>query len=140
MPLSNEDFNLLKSHQYCDNPSCSHYQIVGSDNLKIYSRKQGQLYCKSCKSKPFTVTKGTIFFGLRTPLEKVVSTLRLLARGLGLNHVCAEKEVTSDTVSSWIIKAGNHVEELTLYMQQDLGLSQIQIDEFWSFIQKKKKI
>ena len=139
MKLSKSDFELLKSHQFCDNSECSCYQKVGAGNIKIYSSKQGQVYCNVCKSKPFVVTKGTIFYWLKTPLDVVISTLMLLVGGMGLNATCKQASVTADSVLSWIEKAGNHAEEFTEYMVQNMNLDQVQIDEFWSFIQKKKK-
>jgi len=135
--LSTEDFNLLKSHQYCDNPSCTHYNDVGGANLKIHSRSKGQLYCNCCKNR-WVVTKGTLFFGLRTPLSKVINTLLLLVRGMGVNNVSRQAEVTTDSISTWMLKASTHCEEFTIYMQQNMELEQVQIDEFWSFIKKKK--
>jgi transposase-like protein len=138
MKLSTSDFELFKSHQFCDNPKCSSYQKTGSGNLKIYSRKQGQIYCNVCKSLPFVVTKGTIFYWLKKPLELVVRTLMLLACGMGLNHTCRQQGVTADSVLLWIEKAGTHAEEFTEYMVQNMELDQVQIDEFWSFIQKKR--
>lgn len=139
MKLSTSDFELFKSHQFCDNPECSCYQKTDAGNIKIYSRKQCQVYCNACKSKPFVVTKGTIFYWLKTPLDVVISTLMLLVDGIGLNATCKQKGVTADSVLSWIEKAGNHAEEFTEYMVQNMDLDQVQIDEFWSFIQKKRK-
>lgn len=140
MKLSTSDFELFKSHQFCDNPECPCYKKINAGNLKIYSRKQGQIYCNVCKSRPFVVTKGTIFYWLKTPLEIVISTLMLLVGGMGLNSTCKQKGVTADSVLSWIKKAGNHAEEFTDYMTQNMNLDQIQIDEFWSFIQKKRAL
>jgi hypothetical protein len=141
MHLIEEDFNLLKSNQYCDNLECSHYQKVGKGNLKIYSRKTNQIYCNgSCSGRPFVVTKGTIFYGLKTPLAKVVETLSILASGMGVNNTCREQGVTADSILDWLVKAGNHVSELTIYMEQHMHFDQVQIDEFWSYVLKKRKI
>jgi hypothetical protein len=141
MKLKDEDFELLKSRQYCDDPSCSHYQQLGSGNIRTYCRKYNQIYCNgSCKGKPFVVTKGTIFYGLKTPLSRVVEVLCTLSRGMGLNNTCALHGVTADAVLEWLVKAGKHVDELTAYMSQELRLEQVQIDEFWSFVLKKKRI
>ena len=43
--LSKENFDLLKSSQYCDNPSCSSYNKVVAGNIGINSRAKGQVYC-----------------------------------------------------------------------------------------------
>lgn len=140
MKLNDEDFELLKSSQHCDTPSCSHYQQVGAGNIKTYCRKHNQVYCNgSCPGRPFVVTKGTIFYGLKTPLQKVVEVLSTLAGGMGLNNTCSLHRVTADAVLEWLVKAAKHVDELTAYMVGELHLDQVQIDEFWSFVLKKKR-
>jgi len=137
--LSKTEFDLLKSSQYCDNPSCSCYNQVGADNIRTNSRAKGQVYCKHCKNI-WVVTKGTMFFDLRTPIDKVIKVLQCLARGMGVNKTCRQENVTEDSILEWIIKASKHSNEFTKYMQQEMNLDQVQIDEFWSFIRKKRKI
>lgn len=81
-----------------------------------------------------------MFFGLRTPIDKVIKVLLCLSRGMGLNNTCRQEEVTADSALDWIAKAAKHSNEFTAYMQRDMQLAQVQIDEFWSFIRKKRKI
>jgi transposase-like protein len=137
--LSKEEFELLKTSQYCDNPSCDCYKKVGIANIRINSRAKGQIYCNRCNNR-WVVTKGTMFFDLRTPIDKVIKVLQCLVRGMGLNNTCRQENVTADSVLAWIIKASKHSNEFTQYLQQEMHLEQIQIDEFWSFIRKKTKI
>lgn len=137
--LLTSEFNRLKENQYCDNPCCIKYNVVGLGNIKTYSKKKNQVYCNCCDNR-WVVTKGTMFFDLRTPIEKVINSLLLLVRGMGVNNACRQAKVCSSTLLNWLVKAANHSNEFTTYMQQNMHLSQIQIDEFWSFIRKKKKI
>lgn len=129
----------MKSSQYCDNAFCKCYNKVEGGNIKTNSRAKGQVYCNVCKNI-WVVTKGTMFFGLRTPMDKVIRVLQCLARGMGLNNTCRQEEVTADSVLEWISKAARHSNEFTEYMQREMHLEQVQIDEFWSFIRKKRKI
>jgi hypothetical protein len=46
----------------------------------------------------------------------------------------------ADSLRSWMVLASEQVEAFSAYMQQNMSLDQVQIDEFWSFIRKKKKI
>jgi hypothetical protein len=138
--MSDKDFASLKSHQYCDNSSCTHYGQVGAGNLFINSRPHGEIYCNKCDAKPFSVRRGTMFFGLRTPMDKIISVLGLLASGIGVNAICREQAVTADSLRSWIVPAANQVNAFTGYMRQHMHLEQVQIDEFWSFIRKKRGI
>lgn len=137
--LSKSEFDTLKSSQYCDNESCSHYNKPDAGNIKINSRAKGQVYCNNCGNR-WVLTKGTMFFGIRTPIEKVVKVLLCLSRGMGLRNTCRQEEVTADSALNWIDKAAKHTNEFTAYMQRDMHLDQVQIDEFWSFIRKKRKI
>lgn len=133
------DFELFRSNQYCDNLTCEFYGKVGLDNLRIKTRKNKQLYCKGCKSRPFSLHKGTMFYRLRTPLDKIIKSLSLLSRGMGVKAVCSEENVTADSLRSWIVLASAHTEAFSAFMQRDMHLTQVQVDEFWSFIRKKKK-
>jgi hypothetical protein len=65
--------------------------------------------------------------------------LGLLASGMGVNAVVRETGTTADSLRSWTVLASEQVEAFSVYMQQNMSLSQVQIDEFWSFIRKKKK-
>lgn len=136
---SKTEFDLLKSSQYCDNPSCECYNKAGEGNIKINSRVKGQVYCNRCRNI-WVLTKGTMFFDLRTPIDKVIKVLQCLARGMGLRNTCRQENVTTDSALDWILKAAKHSNEFTKYMQQHMHLEQVQIDEFWSFIRKKRKI
>ena len=80
-----------------------------------------------------------MFFGLRTPIDKVVRSLSLLSEGMGQNALSRQEGVTKDALRNWIVLAARHVNELTDYLQRDMKLGQVQIDEFWSFIRKKNK-
>jgi hypothetical protein len=136
--MSDKDFNTFKSYQYCDNPSCSCFEQVGLGNISIKTRKNAQVYCNACQSPPFSVRRGTMFYGLRTPMDKIIRVLGLLASGLGVNALCRTETVTADSLRSWVVLAANHVEAFSRYMEQDMRLEQVQIDEFWSYIRKKR--
>ena len=137
--LNDQEFALLKSHQYCDNADCPCYNQAQANNIRTHSRSKGQVYCNICKNM-WVLTKGTMFFNLRTPIDKVVNTLLCVARGMGVNNTCEQCDVSADTLLDWQQRAAEHVNEFSLYMQQEMNLEQAQIDEFWSFIRKKKAI
>ena len=136
--LSKEDFNLLKSKQFCDNAKCLCYNKLDADNIRINSSSKGQVYCNVCRNR-WVLTKGTMFYDLKTPMEKIINVLLLLARGMGQRNTCRQENVTADSALDWVERAGNHTNEFTEYMQNQMHLEQVQIDEFWSFIRKKRK-
>jgi transposase-like protein len=137
--LSSTDFELLKRSQYCDNPSCECFDQVDADNIRTQSRAKSQVYCKCC-GNIWVVTKGTMYFGLKTPIEKVAQSLCMYARGMGLRNTCRIQGITADSLLDWLEKAGNHVKELSEYLQSEMDLDQVQIDEFWSFVLKKRDV
>jgi hypothetical protein len=81
-----------------------------------------------------------MFFGLRTDMDKIARVLGLLASGMGVNAVCRQNDVTSDSLREWVLLAARHVKEFSAYLEQGMHLSQVQIDEFWSFIRKKREL
>ena len=137
--LTKKEFDSLKSSQYCDNADCSCYNQPEANNIRINSRVKAQVYCNVCGNR-WVLTKGTMFYGLRTPIDKVITVLLCLTRGMGVNNTCRQEKVTADSILSWIIKAAQHTNEFTQYMQQEMHLEQVQIDEFWSFVRKKREI
>ena len=94
------------------------------------------MYCTSCK-QIWVITKGTFFYNLKAPVSLILEVLKLLSEGMGLRAVSRSKGVTTDAISAWVLKAAKHVNEVTVYLERDMHLTQCQIDEFWSYILKK---
>jgi len=95
------------------------------------------LQCKVC-GELFSETAGTPFFGLKTPMYTVCTALAELSEGLGVRSVARLRGVKPDTVLEWIEKAGEHCERVSEYMMQELELTQVQLDELWTFVHKKQ--
>jgi hypothetical protein len=138
--MTNEDFDKLKSHQYCDKENCEKYEVVGGDNLRIKTRKNGQIYCNSCKSAPFSVRRGTMLYCLHTDINIVIDCLLRLSGGVGSNELSRQTGITTDSLRNWTVLASLQMEQFSSYMQANMHLEQVQIDEFWSYVKKKRKI
>jgi hypothetical protein len=53
----------------------------------------------------------------------------------------AAEEVTGhkyETIGLWLQRAAAHAEVLTAALVHELHLSEVEIDEFWSFVQRKE--
>ena len=77
-------------------------------------------------------------YGLKTPVGDVAQALLVVMRRGSLR---AAEEITGhkyETISMWLKRAAEHAEALTEVLASDLHLSQVEIDEFWSFVHKKK--
>ena len=132
------DFDKYKVQQFCDNADCAYYAKVGEDNIRTHSRLHHQVYCKACK-QIWVITKGTFFYNLKAPVSLVLEVLKLLSEGMGIRGVSRSKGVTTDAISAWILKASKHINEVTVYLERHMHLTQCQIDEFWSYILKKSE-
>jgi hypothetical protein len=131
------DFDTYKTQQFCDHTDCQYYGKTGADNIRTHSRQQHQVYWNACKTI-WVITQGTFFYNLQAPVSLVLEVLRLLSEGMGLRAVCRTKGVTPDAVGAWLLKAAEHVNEVTVYLEREMHLTQCQIDEFWSYILKKR--
>src|SRR5881398_1266430 len=117
----------------CPNPTCSESHVVRNGS----HRGRPRYYCRTCK-RYFGETQGTPMYGLKTPAAEVAQALLVVMRRGSLR---AAEEITGhkyETISAWLKRAAAHAEALTQILASDLHLSQVEIDEFWSFVQKKR--
>ena len=116
----------------CPNPNCPESHVVRNGS----HRGRQRYHCRSCKTY-FGETQGTPMYGLKTPAAEVAQALLIVMRRGSLR---AAEEITGhkyETISVWLKRAAAHAEALTQVLASDLHLSQVEIDEFWSFVQKK---
>jgi hypothetical protein len=76
-------------------------------------------------------------YRLRTPPQEIGRALLVVMRRGSLR---AAEEVTGhkyETISRWVVLAAEHAEALTEVLVHDLELSTLEVDEFWSFIQRR---
>ena len=116
----------------CPNPDCrtSHVVCNGSH------RGRQRYVCRTCQTY-FGETQGTPMYNLKTPAEEVAHALLIVMRRGSLR---AAEEITGhkyETISVWLKRAARHAAALTQVLANDLHLNQVEIDEFWSFVQKK---
>jgi IS1 family transposase len=137
------------AHQCCPRQACEAYAKFGDDPLHdivacgTYTTAHGekrQMYrCNVC-GHSFSETAGTPLFGLKTPTETVCIALQELAEGLGVRAVARIHGVEPDTVLEWLKKTGQHCQALSECMMRDLKMTQVQLDELWTFVRKKERM
>jgi transposase-like protein len=130
------------SMYFCPNQHCTNYGKVGPDNQVIgagrYGKQQGQLLkCKVCGQR-FSTRRGTPLFDLKTEEQTFYEVIACLAEGNGIRATAWIKNVDKDTVAAWLDRASQHVEAVSSYLMVNLHFEAVQLDEFWSFVQKKK--
>src|SRR5438552_14004900 len=117
----------------CPNPNCTDPHVVRNGS----HRGRQRYCCRSCKTY-FGETQGTPMYRLKTPAAEVAQALLIVMRRGSLR---AAEEITGhkyETISEWLKRAARHAEALTQVLASDLHLSQVEIDEVWSFVQKTK--
>ena len=132
------DFDKIKALQYCDNELCKHYNQIGHGNVCTMSRINRRVYCNGCKNS-WSLTKDTFFFDLRKDKSVIISVLKDLSEGKGQRAIQRTSGVGLGTQKRWLLRAADHVLAISEYLERDMHLSRVQIDEFWSFIQKKRE-
>jgi transposase-like protein len=100
----------------CQNKKCTDYGKRGENNLSVCSRygKNNHirlLYCRTCK-KRFSERKGTPLFGLRLSEEKMLSLLGHVCESCGVRKTSRLVGVHRDTVTRYILAAGEHAKAL----------------------------
>lgn len=125
---------------YCPNPSCPRFGQVEGRQLERHTyygdRPTTQYLCRAC-GKTFTETKGTFFYRLRTPREKVLQALAMVAEQGGIRATGRAMGVDKDTIQRWVDRAGRHVKEVSAYLIVECHLSEAQLDALWTFVKKK---
>lgn len=116
----------------CPNGRCSQSHVVRNGS----HRGRQRYVCRTCKTY-FGETQGTPMYNLKTPAAKVARALLVVMRRGSLR---AAEEITGhkdETIGEWLQHAARHAQALTEVLASDPHLSQMEIDEFWSFVRKK---
>lgn len=128
--------------QPCPNPDCSHYRLMHRGNISAVSTSMPQsgkrriFRCSECE-RPFSETRDTVFFDLRTPEEQVIMALKRLLVKVALGDIGFVLGVTEETVLAWLRRAAQKAHEINTHLLRDLPVTQGPLDEMWSFIRRK---
>jgi transposase-like protein len=126
----------------CPNPDCPAYGQSGGKNVRPHgwSSKARGIRCLGCTAcgKNFSERAGTPFFRTQLPEEKALSIAQHLVEGTGMRATGRLCGVSLNTVLRLALRAGQHAEAFHEQMVQHVRLHQVQVDEAWSFVGKKR--
>jgi transposase-like protein len=108
----------------------------GSTVRTGHTRGRQRWRCAGC-GRTFGPTTGTAIFRLKTPPGEVARALLVVLRRGSLR---AAEEVTGhkyETIGRWLRQAATHAEALTEALATELHLTEVEVDEFWSFVRTK---
>jgi transposase-like protein len=101
-------------------------------------RGQQRWQCRGC-GKTFGPTLGTPLYRLRTPAAEVARSLLVVRRRGSLS---AAEELTGhkyETLGRWLRAAAAHADAQTAALVEELRLSAVEVDAFWSFVQSSSQ-
>jgi len=132
------------NNQFCSNDNCKSYGLRSQNNIVksgSYTTKKGEkrqmLKCNICNDR-FSETKNTIFFGSHYSSETIQKIMSCTVEGNGVRSTGRILNISKDGVNKIVLKAGNHAQKVLCDLLHSLHLEECQLDELWSFVQKKK--
>ena len=123
--------------RWCDSKACPDYGIAGAGNIKVFSYVEQRYYCATCRHT-FSADKHTFFETLRSPRATVLEALALLSERSSLRAVARLTGHPPNRVLHWLALAGQHSAVVSAALIRELPITQVQIDELWTFIKKSK--
>jgi transposase-like protein len=112
--------------------------VVSNGTYFVGRTRVRKFICRHC-GRVFNSRARTPFRWLHTPQHKVLMALKLLVKGLSLRGTSEVLEVKLDTVRNWLRRAAQHSAAVNHILVRDLRLSQVQVDELWTFVKKNTK-
>lgn len=128
---------------FCPNPDCRHYGLRNQGNLvksgtyTVKGEKRQMLQCSVCKER-FSETRNTVFFHSHYSGATIRSIINCAAEGNGVRATARMLELSKDGVNKIVLKAGEHSQMVLSSLLSSLYLEECQLDELWTFVQKKK--
>ena len=134
---------ISKENYFCTNINCNHYglrnqgNIVKAGKYSVKNKERQLLKCKICNER-FSETKNTVFFRSHYKPETIRNIINCTAEGNGVRATARILELSKDGVNKIILDAGKHCQIVLSDLLNSLHMEECQMDELWSFVQKKK--
>jgi transposase-like protein len=125
----------------CQNNQCTHYQKQQDKNTIKHGKNRAnhQVYkCLHC-NKYFTETKNTPLYKKHLTEQQITTICKHLVEKNGIRSIQRLTGHHRDTIGTLLEDMAEHTEQVNTYLMKNLGLSQFECDELWTFIKKKKK-
>ena len=123
--------------QWCDSAFCPDAGKIGAYNIKVHSYTERRFYCTTCRCT-FSADRGTFFETLRTPRPILLDAVAMLVERSSLRAISRIKHCKVDAVLHWLDLAGQQGAAINRHFIRNLHLTQVQIDELWSFVKKNR--
>ena len=125
----------------CQNLRCKYYlKEKGKNNIKRGKNRAGHhLYkCLHCNTT-FSETKSTPLFHKHLSEEEIIRICKLLVERNGIRSIERITGHHRDTIGRLLEDLAEHAELVNQTLLRNLGLSQYEMDEFWTTVKKNRK-
>lgn len=116
-------------------PRCGGTRCVRFGKARGYQRWR----CLECR-RTWNALLGTPLFHLHTPLPEIVRAILVVLHRGSLRAAEEQTGHNYDTIAEWIRRVGAHAQTVTAILATELDLTAVEIDEFWSFVGKKRAV
>ena len=132
----------MKLDVVCQNSDCRCRNKKGQNNIVRNGKKANgtQNYkCTEC-GVSFVRTKGTMFYHKKLRKKEVAELCRHFVETNSFRGVARETKHNKNTVCAYAGQIAKHCEQANEILIHDVKLGTHEIDEFWSFVKKNKKM
>jgi len=129
-------------NQPCPNKDCKLNGLLNKGNITsraTYMTQSGRrrvFNCSRCGTN-FSETRDTVFFDLRTSEETIIIALKMILVKVGLSDISYVLGIKEETLLGWLHRAAAKAEEINKTLLKNLSVTEIQLDEMWSFVKRK---
>jgi transposase-like protein len=126
----------------CPNRNCRTYYQVGLLNIIRFGLQPNgtQRYrCTDC-GRTFARTINTPFFHKHLSKKEIITISKLFVEKSSFRGVARATGHHLDTIRSLASDVAEHCEAVTEFLLHDVKLGVHEIDEFWNFVKKNKRL
>ena len=126
----------------CQNPVCKFYQREHEKDIiksgKYPTTRHQRYYCHHCNTY-FMETKGTPLYRKHLTETQILNICKHLVEKNGVRSIERLTGHHRDTIGVLLEDMAEHAQKMNGYLMRNLGLSQYECDEFWTFVKKKRR-
>lgn len=128
------NIELSIEKQYCDNANCKFHKLKGKKNIKIFSKRNYQVYCNNCKTK-MSLTKNSFFANMRKKeLYSILNIFYRLSKTDSIELVCKKFKFNRQKILKLLFKSLDYMEEIKQTLRSNFEVTNEELDKLENII------